>query len=116
VLIDLQRALAQRYLAGRPSEPRADPAAPANLSAEEISELANLDADALAIQRLVLTKLRLQRLLTNPQLAAEFQRDPGAFWKRFAAYDRSVTPRAFMDRDEQADFARYCSPEDPHRT
>lgn len=84
----------------------ADPAEP--LDDDERGWLAACagNEDGLRIARLVVRKLRLERLLRGDRsLAAAMAADPTAFAARFAAYDRAVAPTAVFPAEE----ARHCA-------
>lgn len=78
------------------------------LSRDERSWLLGASADGLRLSRLLVRKLRLQRLVRGDRafeaLAAS---DPAALAQRFAAYDAAVPPHAVFPRDEAAAFADF---------
>jgi hypothetical protein len=75
------------------------------LSADERAWLLAAGDDGLRLTRLLVRKLRLQRLLRGDRdAAAAMAADPAEFARRFAAYDEEVEPRAVFPRDEAAAF------------
>ena len=66
--------------------------------------------DGLRMSRVLVRKLRLQRLLRgDPGAARELQRDEVAFAARFAAYDRDVPPTALFPADEARLYRDYLA-------
>ena len=79
------------------------------LSADERTALTGLDDAGLRVTRVLVRKLRLQRLLAgDPASAASCAADPAAFAERFRAYEAAVPPRAVFPGEEAAQFARWC--------
>ena len=75
------------------------------LSADERAWLEAASDDGLRLTRMLVRKLRLQRLLRGDRdAAAALEGDPAAFAQRFAAYDQAVEPRAVFPRDEADAF------------
>ena len=78
------------------------------LSADERQALAGLADAGLRVTRVLVRKLRLQRLLGGDAEAARFCRDdPEGFAAQFRAYEAAVPPRAVFPGEEAAAFARW---------
>lgn len=110
MLADLQRLLLRAL---RDPDPAAFLAAEVSrddcrLSDDERRWLRAASADGLRLSRLLVRKLRLQRLVRGDRaLAALVESDPAAVARRFAAYDAAVPPQAVFPRDEAAAFADF---------
>ncbi len=73
------------------------------LDAAERAQLRAASDDGLRLTRVLVRKLRLQRLLAGDAEAARACREqPAAFARRFAAYDAAVPPTAPFPSDEAA--------------
>jgi hypothetical protein len=112
VLSELQRVLLTACLQREPAPwllamlERGDLA----LTAAERELLAALgnSADGMRLTRLLVEKLRLERLLRgDPELAAAFVRDEAAFVARFRRYCDAVPPTAVFPSEEAAAFAAF---------
>lgn len=67
-----------------------------------------IDGDGLRLTRMLIRKLRLQRIVRGDAEASVFMaRDPEAFAQCFARYDREVPWSYVFPRDEAAAFRRY---------
>ena len=78
------------------------------LTLEERAMLADLDGDGLRLTRLLVQKLRLERLLVgDPAAAADFAADAEAFVLRFRRYCEAVRPTAVFPSDEAAAFQTF---------
>lgn len=65
-------------------------------------------ADGMRLSRLVVQKLRLERLLRGDRAAAAaFAADPAAFVARFQRYLAAVPPTAVFPSEEAAAFAAF---------
>jgi hypothetical protein len=110
VLSELQRLLVDAL---RSSDPHKALAAAlqrgaAQLSADERGWLANASADGLQLTRMLVRKLRLQRLLLGDADAARWCREqPEAFARAFAAYDAAVPPAALFPSEEAAAWRHH---------
>ncbi|MCA8926309.1 MAG: hypothetical protein KDD82_31165, partial [Planctomycetes bacterium] len=69
--------------------------------------LAALDPDALRLQALLVAKLRFERLVADPALAAEFDADPAAFTARFRRFAAAQPSRSPYPADELAAFRAW---------
>jgi len=112
VLSDLQRVLLRACLQREPAAWLAAALARGDheLSASERELLAALaaSADGMRLTRLLVEKLRLERLLRgDPELAAAFVRDQAAFVARFRRYCDQVEPTAVFPSEEAAAFAAF---------
>lgn len=115
MLNDLQRALLlamrqrdpgawlrDRLAAGGPGVDGVD------LAADERDCLLAACADGLRVTRLVVQKLRLQRLITGtPALGDELARDAAAFVAEFRAYVDAVPHGGVFPSEEAAAFAAW---------
>lgn len=78
------------------------------LTAAERQALLAIGDDGLRLSRLLVQKLRLQRLLAgDAAVDAEFTRDPAAFLTMFRAYVAAVPPTAVFPSEEAAAFAAH---------
>lgn len=105
MLSELQRLLVQALRAPDPAAALlAALAAPGSgLTAEEQTLLRSAAGDGLRLTRVLVRKLRLQRLLAGDAAAARACRDePAVFARRFAAYDAAVPPTALFPSEEAA--------------
>ncbi len=67
-----------------------------------------IDADGLRLTRMLIRKLRLQRIVRGDASASAFMaRDPAGFAQCFARYDQEVPWSYVFPRDEAAAFRRY---------
>jgi hypothetical protein len=110
VLSELQRVLLQACLAADPVAFLGAELARADLplDAAERAWLAGLDADGLRLTRLLVHKLRFERLLRGaPALRAAFAADPEGTAARWEAYAAAVPPAAVLPAEEAALFARW---------
>jgi hypothetical protein len=109
MLLDLQRLLVAALRTPDPAgflRERAE--REPGLRADERRALLAAGEDGLRMSRVMIRKLRLQRILRgDPDAAAAMARDPEAFAARFAAYDRDVAPTAVTPPDEAAQFRAY---------
>jgi len=81
------------------------------LTAAERAALAAVDADGLAVTRLLVQKLRLQRLLLGDQAAAAaFAHDAAAFLATFRAYVDAVPAVAVFPSEEATAFRAFVGP------
>lgn len=110
MLADLQRLLLRALCepdpvaALRAALARAD----CPLAAEERAWLGHAADDGLRLTRMLVRKLRLQRLLrSDPAAFAALAADPVAFAERFVAYDAAVPPRAVTPAEEAAAFRAH---------
>ncbi|HEX5051707.1 MAG TPA: hypothetical protein VFZ65_08050 [Planctomycetota bacterium] len=112
MLADVQRLLVAAVLQPDPRaflQAQLD-RAECGLSAEERRQLAAVGDDGLRLTRLVVRKLRLDRLLRGePELAALCREQPQVLASGFAAYDAAVPPRAVFASEEAAQFARHAA-------
>jgi hypothetical protein len=112
VLSDLQRLLAQACWQREPAAWLREQLAgdlPAEISAAERTMLLAADADGLRVTRLLLQKLRLERLLRgDPDAAAAFAADQAAFVARFRVYCEQVPPTAVFPSEEAAAFRAFA--------
>jgi hypothetical protein len=77
-------------------------------TAAERAMLAALDGDGLRLSRLLVQKLRLERLLLgDAAAAAAFAQDAEAFVLRFRRYCEAVPPTAVFPSEEAALFAAF---------
>lgn len=73
-----------------------------------LEDLAARQGDGLRLTRMLIRKLRLQRILrADPDAQAELGRDPEGFAAAFAAYDRDIEPCAVFPRQEAAAFREH---------
>jgi hypothetical protein len=80
----------------------------ARLSPQELSMLGHLDGDGLRLTRLLVQKLRLERLLLgDPAAAAALEQDAAAFVVRFRQYCAAVPPTAVFPSEEAAAFQAF---------
>jgi len=78
------------------------------LTAAERTALRAVDADGLRITRLLVQKLRLQRLLAGDAGAgARLAADPAAFLSVFTAYTAAVPATAVFPSEEAAAFRAF---------
>lgn len=83
-------------------------ATPGTLHADERAMLLALDADGLRVTRILLQKLRLERLLRGDSVAAAaLAADEVAFVARFRRYCDQVPPTAVFPSEEAALFAAF---------
>ena len=99
-------------LALRESDPRAFLQAcvpeDAGLSDQERAWLLAIDEDGLRLTRMLIRKLRLQRIVRgDPEASAYMARDPAGFAACFARYDDEVPWRYVFPREEAQAFRRY---------
>ncbi len=81
---------------------------PPGLRAEERAMLLALDADGLRLTRILIEKLRLERLVRgDPAAAAALVADETAFVARFRRYCEQVPPTAVFPSEEAAQFAAF---------
>jgi hypothetical protein len=112
VLRDVQRLLVEALRAPDPGAFLREQSADARwqLSAEEHAWLVSLGEAGLRITRLLVRKLRLQRLLRGDAAAAGLcDADPEAFARQFRAYDAEVPPASVFPAEEAAAFARWLA-------
>jgi len=81
----------------------ADPTLPAPLR----DRLAGLDPDAVRLQALLVAKLRFERIVADPELAAEFDADPQAFTERFRRFAAAQPSRSPYPADEARAFRAF---------
>ena len=78
------------------------------LSPEERRMLAAISDDGLRLTRLLMRKLRIERLLRgDAAMAALCRTDPAEFARLFAIYEAATPPRAFFPTDEAQQFAAW---------
>lgn len=78
------------------------------LSDAERSWLLAIDGDGLRLTRMLIRKLRLQRIVRGDAEASAFMaRDPAAFAQCFARYDQEVPWKHVFPRAEAEAFRRY---------
>ena len=78
------------------------------LTAAERAALRAVDADGLRITRLLVQKLRLQRLLAaDAGASGRMAQDPAAFLAVFAAYAAAVPATAVFPSEEAAAFRAF---------
>jgi hypothetical protein len=66
------------------------------------------DPDGVRLAALLIARLRFERLLQgDPDAAAWFEADPGAFTAAFRRYHEAVAPTAFFPADEAALFRTW---------
>ena len=112
MLNELQHALVQAL---RTPDPRgwlqtyvAQPDCP--LSAAERSMVAALPDDGLRLTRLIVRKLRMQRLLQADGDANRLcTQEPARFAKQFAAYDAAVALQSIFPSDEAKAFRSWLA-------
>lgn len=111
MLSTVQQLLVRACHAADPSaflRERLDAEAP-NLDPDERAMLQALDDDGLRLTRLLVRKLRLERLLRgDPAAAAAFAADPAAFLAGFRRYCDEVAPTAVFPSEEAAAFAAHA--------
>ncbi len=79
-----------------------------DLSDQERAWLLAIDGDGLRLTRMLIRKLRLQRIVRgDPQASAFMARDPAGFAACFARYDRDVAWNYVFPREEADAFRRY---------
>lgn len=89
----LRRAVADRGLA---------------LDDRERQWLAAVDPDGLQLTRVLVRKLRIQRLIRgDAEMRALFTADPAAFAERYVAYEAGVPAQAVTPGEEAAAFAAF---------
>lgn len=80
----------------------------ADLTEEERQWLLAIDEDGLRLTRMLIRKLRLQRIVRgDPEASAYMARDPAGFAACFARYDQEVAWRYVFPREEALAFRRY---------
>ena len=105
MLSDLLQVLADALGGGTPF---ADHALHARLSAEERLWLERVDPDAFAVTRLVVRKLRLERvLLGDRELRAACEHDPERFAAAFRAFERACPDAASFPEEEASAFRAF---------
>ena len=109
MLSEVQRLLVQACLRKDPKgwllAQLADPAAAAALDEAERTMLAAIDEDGLRLTRLLVRKLRLERLLRGDADAARaFAADPEVVAAAFARYADTTPPAAVFPSDEARAF------------
>lgn len=109
MLAEVQRLLVQACLRKDPKAwldaQLADPATLRALDAEELRMLAAVDGDGLRLTRLLVRKLRLERLLAGDADARRaFAADPETFAATFARYADTTPPTAVFPSDEARAF------------
>ena len=78
------------------------------LSPAERGWLEAISEDGLRLTRLLVRKLRIERLLAGDAAMAELYRtDPAAFSKQFTRYEVMVPPRALFPSEEAQQFAAH---------
>jgi hypothetical protein len=111
VLNDVQRLLLQACWQREPAEWLAAQLGTGpcgGLTAGERAWLLAASADGLRMTRLLLQKLRLERLLRgDPAAAAAYAADEAAFAARFRRYCEQVPPTAVFPSEEAAAFAAF---------
>lgn len=111
MLTDVQHLLARACWQREPHawlQAQLGSAAPGTLREDERAMLLALDADGLRVTRLLLQKLRLERLLRgDPVAAAALAADEVAFVARFRRYCEHVPPTAVFPSEEAAQFAAF---------
>ncbi len=71
---------------------------------------AHIDADGLALSRLLVAKLRFERLLGGSAAAARwFETDPKQFTAAFDSYHNQVSARAFFPSEEALEFQTWLA-------
>jgi hypothetical protein len=76
------------------------------LSPAERGWLEAISDDGLRLTRVLVRKLRIERLLAGDAAMAElFRTNPAAFAKQFALYEARVPPRALFPSEEAQQFA-----------
>ncbi|MCA8952657.1 MAG: hypothetical protein KDE27_24305 [Planctomycetes bacterium] len=112
MLTDVQQLLARACWQREPIEwlrATLRDAAPARLTAAEQAMLLALDGDGLRVTRLLLQKLRLERLLrADAAAAAALASDEAGFVERFRRYCDAVPPTAVFPSEEAALFAAFA--------
>jgi hypothetical protein len=108
VLKDLQDLLVRALLQGDPrgwlQRQLARPEC--SLSPAERGWLEAISDDGLRLTRVLVRKLRIERLVAGDAAMAElFRTDPAAFAKQFALYEARVPPRALFPSEEAQQFA-----------
>jgi len=79
-----------------------------DLSDDERKWLLAIDGDGLRLTRMLVRKLRLQRVVRGDPGAAEFMaRDPEGFARCFARYEQEVAPTHVFPKDEATAFRSY---------
>lgn len=107
MLKDLQRAILRALESDDPQAVLREAAA--KLSEDDRAALARIDADGLALTRLLVRKLRFERICRgDKQAKAWFDRDPAGFTEAFRAYDREVPHREYFPRQEAESFRAWC--------
>jgi hypothetical protein len=80
----------------------------ATLAPDERAGLARLDPAGLRLTRLLVARLRFERLLHGSRAAAEwFASDPEGFTRAFKAYHHEVPPRCGFPPEEAQAFAAW---------
>lgn len=80
-----------------------------DLTPVERGQLLAIGDDGLRLTRVLVRKLRMQRLLhAVPELAQLAGRDPAAFAQRFTAYEAAVPPHATTSSDEAAAYTAFA--------
>jgi len=78
------------------------------LAPDERSMLASITDDGLRLTRLIVRKLRIERLLRgDAAVAALCRTDPAEFARLFAMYEAATPPRAYFPADEAQQFAAW---------
>lgn len=100
-------------LALREPDPRAYlqtvAASDAGLSDSERACLLAIEDDGLRLTRMLIRKLRMQRIVRgDPDAAALLAEDPERFAACFARYDQEQPWTHVFPRDEARAFRRYC--------
>lgn len=110
VLADLQRVLLRALRHPDPTAALRAQLARGDcpLTAEERAWLAAVGDDGLRLTRLLVRKLRLQRLLRgDASVAAAMAADPVTFARQFASYDAAVPLSAVTPAEEAEAFRSY---------
>lgn len=80
-----------------------------DLSEQERAWLLAIDEDGLRLTRMLIRKLRMQRIVRGDPAAAELlAQDPERFAACFARYDQEQPWTHVFPRDEARAFRRYC--------
>ncbi len=107
MLKDLQRALVRILRSPSPAEEILREAASADEATRAALERA--DPDGLLLSRLLVLKLRFERICRGDARAARwFERDSAGFTTAFRSYDQEVPQREYFPREEAMSFREWC--------